>query len=182
MAKEESTFAQLGSWVVRHWAIAIGVWVGLMVLSLALSPALEKSLQGAGMTYEGGEARQTELQLQKELQIAPDPLTIVFQSPSTQSWPVIENLLNQIQAVPGVRSVMSATEDPEYISGDGRTQYAVVNLQQTGTDSIPTIDRIEHLLDRNAAKAVKTWVSGKAVVDREAQRISKADLARAELQ
>jgi putative drug exporter of the RND superfamily len=181
MAKGESIFAQLGSWVVRHWAIAIGLWIGLTILSLTLSPALEKSLQGAGMTYEGGEARQTELQLQKELQISPDPLTVVFQSPSTQFWPVIENLLNQIQAVPGVRSVMSAAENPEYLSGDGRTQYAVVNLQQSGTDSIPTIDRIEHLLEQNAAKEVKTWVSGKAVVDREAQRISKADLARAEL-
>jgi uncharacterized membrane protein YdfJ with MMPL/SSD domain len=50
MAKGDSIFAQLGSWVVRHWAIVIGRWVGLTVLSLALSPALEKSLQV--LTYD----------------------------------------------------------------------------------------------------------------------------------
>jgi uncharacterized membrane protein YdfJ with MMPL/SSD domain len=95
MAKEESTFARLGSWVVRHWAIAISRWIGLTILSLTLSPALEKSLQGAGMTYEGGEAQQTELQLQKELQISPDPLTVVFQSPS---GPAIDNLGGRVGA------------------------------------------------------------------------------------
>jgi hypothetical protein len=68
-----SRFAQLGQLITQHKALTLSFWVGLMVLSLVLSPLLENSLKRAGMIYEGGEARQTELRLQQELHLSANP-------------------------------------------------------------------------------------------------------------
>jgi hypothetical protein len=53
-----SLFAKIGYHVVRSHSLIISLWVLLMVVSLALTPQLERSLKGAGMTYEAGEAHQ----------------------------------------------------------------------------------------------------------------------------
>ncbi|MGB8699162.1 MAG: MMPL family transporter [Thermosynechococcaceae cyanobacterium] len=180
-----SRFAQLGRWITQHKTLTLSLWIGLMVLSLMLSPSLESSLKGAWMTYEGGEARQTELQLQQELQLASDPLTVVFQGrphqSSTQMRQDVATLVAQIRGVSGVRSVLSAAEHPEYRSADGQVEYAVLNLNPNAVETAATIDDIEARLHQNAIQGLQTFVSGKAIVDREAQRISKADSSRAEL-
>ncbi len=150
-----------------------------MVLSLALAPGLEHSLKGAGMTYEGSVARQTEQKLQQELGLALDPLTIVFQNAKQAiSPPEIETLLDRIARVPEVQSVTRSADHPEFRSADGHTQYHLVNLKSaSGT----AIDRIEDLFKRDIPQDLQVFVTGRAVVDRDAQRISKADLGRAEL-
>ncbi len=63
-------FERLGRWITRHNRLTLGIWLVLMSLSLVVSPQLEGALKGAGMGYAGGEARQTELALQRELGIS----------------------------------------------------------------------------------------------------------------
>jgi putative drug exporter of the RND superfamily len=174
-------FTRFGQGVSRYPAWVLSIWVTLMVISLALTPALEKSLRGAGMTYEDSAARQTEQQLQRELGVPIDPLTLVFQS-TTRSLqtPEIEALLDRVQHTAGVKSVERTAIHPEFRSVDGRTQYNLVSLVP---DAEPTavIERIEENLRRDVPADLQVLLTGRAVVDREAQRISKADLGRAEL-
>jgi putative drug exporter of the RND superfamily len=174
-------FTRFGQGITRYPAWVLGTWVALTVISLALTPALEKSLQGAGMTYEDSAARQTEQQLQRELGVPIDPLTLVFQS-TTRSLqtPEIEALLDRVQRTEGVKSVERTATHPEFRSADGRTQYNLVSLVP---EAAPTavIERIEASLQRDVPADLQVLLTGRAVVDREAQRISKADLGRAEL-
>ncbi len=173
-------FARLGQRVSRYPAWILGLWAALMVISLALTPQLERSLQGAGMTYEGSAARQTEQRLQQELGLAMDPLTIVFQSSKSLDTPAIESLLDRVQNTPGVASVGRTAAHPEFRSADGRTQYNLVNLAADVSPN-PVIEQIEEKISRDRPSDLQIFVTGRAVVDREAQRISKADLGRAEL-
>ena len=50
-----------------------------------------------------------------------------------------------------------------------------------GTQAFPTIDRIEQILKENQTQNLQTFLTGKLVVDKNAQSISKTDLGRAEL-
>jgi putative drug exporter of the RND superfamily len=176
-----SLFARIGNQVVRLRSIIVGLWVLFMVASLALTPQLERSLRGAGMNYEAGEARQTERLLQQELNLPADPLIIVFQASAAQALkqaqPALVKLLTQIRQSPGVTS---ATDAQQHQSPDGRTQYSIIRLQQSDSDAIPAIDRINQILNREVPKTLQTFVTGKTVVDRDVLEISKADLARAE--
>ncbi|NJM46363.1 MAG: hypothetical protein HC860_09430 [Alkalinema sp. RU_4_3] len=54
--ESNSPFARLGRSICRRPAWILGIWTIAMILSLALTPGLEYSLKGAGMTYEGSVA------------------------------------------------------------------------------------------------------------------------------
>lgn len=181
--ESDSRFGRVGRWITDHNRLTLGIWLGLMVLSLVVSPGLEQSFNGAGMTYGGGEARRTELRLQQELNISADPLTIVFQpmsgiSPS-QTQATISRLVTKIRNISGVTSVLSPIDHPSYRSATASVQYGIITLDPT-VDSRTTIDRIEAQFQGNSPD-INLLLSGQMIVDREAQRISKADLAKAEL-
>jgi putative drug exporter of the RND superfamily len=85
-----------------------------------------------------------------------------------------------VQRTEGVKSVERTATHPEFRSADGRTQYNLVSLLPDG-EPTATIERIAENLRRDVPADLQVLLTGRAVVDREAQRISKADLGRAEL-
>ncbi len=177
-----SFFACIGYQVGRSRSIVIGLWILLMIASLSLTPQLERSLKGAGMTYEAGEARRTEQLLQQDLNFPADPLTIVFQSSTAaqlvQAQPEVDRRIFRIRQIPGVGS---ATDALLHQSPDRRTQYSLIRLKQNGSDAVPSIDAIRQILSRGLPSTLKTFVTGKAAVDQDVLGVSKVDLARAEL-
>jgi putative drug exporter of the RND superfamily len=184
MDASKTFYTNLGHQIYRHRKLTIGIWISLMLLSLALTPALEKSLSGAGMTYEGGAAHATAQHLQTELHLNPHPLTLVFTTQPKDAPPLdleVSALVSKLQAIPGILTITTALDHPEYRSPDRRTQYSTINLATSVPNPVPTIDQIEQMLQQNAPARWKTYVTGKAVVDRDAQRISKIDLGRAEI-
>jgi len=177
-----SLFAWLGCSCYRYRRTVIAIWGILVLLSLALTPYLDSVLKGAGMVYEGGEANRVEQLLQQQLKIAPDPLTIVFQNTqNSDNKTQVEQILTQVKNLPSVSSVVSATERPDYLNTDGNIQYSIINLKVTGLETVPVIERIEQVLSESNTRNLKTFLTGKFVVERDAQRISKVDLAKAEL-
>ena len=191
-----SWFARLGQLIYRYRRITILVWMILVILSLVLLPQLDKVLQGTGMLYNAGAAHRAEQRLKQELNIDPDALTIVFQTENSipAADPLtIQPILDDILRLTAVRSLTSAVQRPEYRSQDGTTQYAIVNLKVQGNAAIPALSQIDKVLlhrkiARQASRStgdltddLKVFLIGKAVVDRDVQRISKADLGRVEL-
>ena len=180
-----SLFARLGHFAYRYRRTVISIWGVVLLLSLALTPRLDSALKGAGMVYEAGKAKRAEQLLQQELKVAPDALTLVFQSAQDQTLDAhktdIDQLVNQIRNLPSVNSIVSSVERPEYRSADGSTQYSVINLKTSGSEAVPILDRIEQVLTESHHRNLKTFLTGKPVVDRDAQRISKKDLGKAEL-
>jgi putative drug exporter of the RND superfamily len=179
---KSSFFSHIGYRVGRSRSVVVGLWILLMLASLSLTPQLEQSLKGAGMTYEAGEARRTEQLLQQDLDFPADPLTVVFQAPTAedlkQAQPVVNRLLSKIRQIP---EVSSATDVLQHQSPDRRTQYSLIRLKQNGNDAAPPIDNIRQVLSQALPLPLKTFVTGKAAVDQDVLGVSKADLARAEL-
>ena len=167
-----SLFARLGHFAYCYRRTVIGIWGVLLLLSLALTPRLDSALKGSGMVYEAGQAKRAEQLLQQELKIAPDALTLVFQSFQHQTLDAhktdVDQLLNQIRNLPSVSSVVSSAERPDYRSADGSTQYSVINLKTNGSEAVPVIDRIEQVLIESHNRNLKTFLTGKPVVDRDA--------------
>ncbi|MGV0026159.1 MMPL family transporter [Phormidesmis priestleyi] len=175
-----SWFAKLGRFIYEHRGWTIAIWAILIGVSLIATPALESALKETGAVYEAGEAYQTEQFLQKELNVIPDALTLVFQRRSNSQINPIEvtSLLNQIRRLSAVRSVV---ENPQYRSGDGQTQYSMIQLQVKEREADRAIDRIEQILTQQSSSSFQTFLTGKPIVDRAVQQISKADLGRIEL-
>ena len=182
---KQSVFAQLGRLAYHYRRTVIATWGVLLLLSLAVTPHLDRVLKGTGTTYEAGEAAQVERLLKQELNVVPDALTIVFESPQGQTLDQysaeIEQTLERVRNLPLVSSVLSAVKRPEYRSADRRTEYSVINLKVSGPEEVPVIDRIEQVLTHSDAQKLNTFLIGKPVVDRDVQRISKTDLGKAEL-
>ncbi len=189
--------ARLGHLIYRYRTWTIGCWAVVMMLSLAFTPALESALKETGAVYEAGEAYRTEQHLKRELNTNVEPLTLVLQNKGSKiNQAEVERLLNQIRAVPGVRSVVSAAENPEQLSTDKQTQYSVIQLQNDRRETAAkanrametliakstsaAIDAIDHLIHQTPP-TLKAFLTGKPIVDREIQRIGKADLSLVEL-
>ena len=182
---DHSWFAHWGRFIYRHRGATIAIWAGLIALSLMVTPALERALKETGAIYEAGRAYQTEQFLAQELQVQPDALTLVFQRRSP-TGPIInpqevEILLNQIRQLPTIRMVTSPIAQPEYRSADGQVQYSQMQLRVTGSEVGEAIDQIEQILARQKGDSFQTFLTGKPLVDRAVQQISKADLGRIEL-
>lgn len=181
----QSIFTKLGKLTYRYRGLVIIFWILLVLLSLALTPQLSSALKGTGTVYEAGQANIAEQILQRELNINPNALTAVFKSSEESVSQDIETTVQQIFArlddISSVSSVVSASKRPEYRSQDGHTQYAEINLKVSGSQAFPIIDRIEQILKENQTQNLQTFLTGKLVVDKNAQSISKTDLGRAEL-
>jgi len=180
-----SRFAGLGRLVYHYRTWVIILWGLLIVVSLAFTPALESALKETGAVYEAGQAYRTEQLLQQELKVMPNPLILVFQSQQTPKSEIdqaeVERLLSLIRNLPLVSSVVSAAEHPDYRSANGQTQYSVIQLHVKDHSMGSAIDHINQILTQHTPHNLKTFLSGKPVVDLEVQRISKADLGRVEL-
>jgi putative drug exporter of the RND superfamily len=179
-ASKPTFFTRLGNGVSRYPAWILGLWALVMVISLSLTPSLEKSLRGAGMTYEDSAARQTEQKLAQDLGLPIDPITLIFQVKNRSlDTGEIESLLDRVQRLTGIKSVTRTAMHPEFRSADGRTQYNLVSIDP-GNDPSSIIAGIEDSLSRDLPPDLAVFVTGRSVVDKHLQSISKTDLARAE--
>lgn len=182
---KRSLFALLGGIIYHYRSWAIIFWGLLTILSLALTPLLENALQEAGVVDETGVAYRTQQLLQQELALDPNALTLVFQrsqnSTADTAQDEVEQTLNSVRNLPVVSKVVSVKEHPEYQSPDGKTQYSVIQVRGKDHDMVPAIDQIERVLIQHSSQHVRTFLTGKPSIEREVQRIGKADLGQVEL-
>ncbi len=168
------------------------MWGIVTLLSLISTPLLENSLQEVKIVDQTGEANLTEQLLQQEFKIDPNALTLVFQLPEGAVPDVaqseIQAILASVQKLPATKQVTSPSERPDYQSADGRVQYSVIELssQKKLSSDIAAIEQVltersSQTPSQNPAQNITTYLTGKPAIDREVQRISKADLGRVEL-
>lgn len=182
---KQSLFARLGKLIYHNRVWAIIVWVLLTVVSLALTPSLENALQESRVVDETGVAYRTQQLLQQELKLDPNAITLVFQrfqnSAADTAQSEIEQTLNSVRSLPVVSKVVSVKEHPEYQSTDGLTQYSVIQLRVKERKLVPALDQIEQVLSQHSSQQVRTFLTGLPAIEREVQRIAKAELGRVEL-
>ncbi|MBC8123403.1 MAG: MMPL family transporter [Gemmatimonadaceae bacterium] len=181
-----SIFVLMGRLAYRYRFWVVLTWGALLVLSLIFAPRLDTVLKGSGTADVEGPASRTERLLQRELNFTSTELvTAVFKAPPGQVLvsyqEQIDRVLEQVRVLPVVQTVTTDREQPQFLSRDGRTAYSLVRLGVSGNAVNPALDQIEALLKPLSATRVRAYLTGMPVVFRDAARVGKADLGRAEL-
>ncbi|PSN18858.1 hypothetical protein C7271_10345 [filamentous cyanobacterium CCP5] len=109
--------------------------------------------------------------------IDPNALTLVLDARQADEAVPVDSLLADIAALPAVESV-SASLTPES-AVDRQVDYHQVDLRVSGSEAYPVIADISNILAEQP-DGLAGYLTGKDVVDYEAQQISKRDLIRAE--
>lgn len=174
-----SLFVTIGRWVYRYRGLVLALWVGLLLLGGLFAPRLDSVLHGTGTTYEAGEAAQTDRILADRLGLDADALTVVFEYADSSDRSDIQPLLKALAALPAVESVSQEAAAPGMTATDV-VDYRLISLGVGGGETNIAIADMLALLEDETPAGVTSYLTGKAVVDYEAQEISKKDLVRAE--
>jgi RND superfamily putative drug exporter len=165
------------SYRYRFWILSI--WIILLIAGAWLGSGLEGVLKGTGTVYTGGEAAQVSQLLEQELGIDTDALTLVIDAREVAQPVDLAPLLADIAALPTVDAIdqtLFNLGDEANIKVDARQ----ISLRVAGSETYPVIDNINQILQQQPLPDLKTYLTGKDMVDYEAQQISKQDLLVAE--
>src|SRR5918997_2375243 len=124
-------FAFLGRMAYRwRWVILI-VWGAALLLSLPLLPRVAGALKVGGFSSPDTEAARAREVLERELGLVPSTLLVVYQSDSLRAddpafAAAIDRSLAGVRALPSVTGIILPAADPNLISDDRDTAYAIV--------------------------------------------------------
>ncbi|MDF2761102.1 MAG: putative rane protein mmpL3, partial [Thermomicrobiales bacterium] len=177
-------FAFLGRIAYRwRWVILI-VWGAALLLSLPLLPRVAGSLKVGGFSSPDTEAARAREVLERELGFAPSTLLVVYQSDSLQAndpefAAAIERSLAGVRALPSVTGIILASADPNLISDDGDTAYAIAGLSAGPEEAQRLVPGFEAAI--LPQDEVRISVTGAGASYRDIETASQRDLRRAEV-
>src|SRR5687768_10302482 len=177
-------FALLGRLAYRwRWPILI-VWCAALLLALPVLPRVAGSLKVGGFSSPNTEAARARDVLQRELEFAPSTLLVVYQSdtliandPAFQA--AIDRSLAGVRALPSVTGIILPSADPNLISDDGDTAYAIAGLSAGPEEAQRLVPEFEAALVPQ--DEVRISVTGAGASYRDIETASQRDLRRAEV-
>ena len=179
-----SVFHHIGIFAYRfRWAILV-LWGGLLISSAFFAPDLSGRLKGGGFEGANSEAERAQNVLSDEFGASPATLTVVFTggglpARSEEFQEAQESALADVRKLDDVGSVASydASEDPRFISEDGKKAYAVVtsNVSIDQTRSV-----VEEVRSKVSSGKLDTYVTGAPAVYQDLEDASNEDVKQAE--
>jgi putative drug exporter of the RND superfamily len=177
-------FARLGRAAYRwRWVILV-LWSLALLVAVPVLPRVPGALKVGGFSSPNTEAARARVVLQRELGFAPSTLLVIYQSdtlsahdPAFQA--AVERSLTRVRAMPGVTDVILPAADPNLISPDGDTAYAIVGLSQGPEEAQRLVPAFEAALEPQ--DAVRMSVAGAPAFYRDIETVSQRDLRRAEV-
>ena len=177
-------FAWLGRVAVRwRWAILI-VWSAALLLTLPILPRVGETLKVGGFSSPNTEAAQARDVLQRELGFSPSTLLVIYQSDTLRAdapafQAAVERSLREVQSLPGVTEVILPAADPNLISADADTAYAIVGLAEGPEEAQRFVPEFEAALAPQ--DELRMSVAGAPAFYRDIETVSQRDLRRAEI-
>ncbi len=166
-----------------RWPILI-VWCAALLLALPVLPRVAGSLKVGGFSSPNTEAARAREVLQRELEIAPSTLLVVYQSdglraddPAFQA--AIDRSLAGVRTLPSVTGIILPSADSSLISDDADTAYAIVGLSEGPEDAQRLVPGFEAALEPQ--DDVRMSVAGAGAFYRDIETVSQRDLRRAEV-
>jgi RND superfamily putative drug exporter len=177
-------FASLGRAAYRwRWVILV-LWSLALLVAVPVLPRVPGVLKVGGFSSPNTEAARARDVLQRELGFAPSTLLVIYQSdtlaardPAFQR--AVERSLAQVRTLPGVTDVILPAADPNLISPDGDTAYAIVGLSQAPEEAQRLVPTFEATLEPQ--EDVRMSVAGAPAFYRDIETVSQRDLRRAEV-
>ena len=180
-----TAFERLGTFAFRRrWWVLAG-WGLIVLVALPFAPRAPGVLSAGGFSLDSLESSQARATLVRELGMPPSALVLVYQSTGSARAgdPAFEAAVQAatqgVAAAPYVRQVASHLLAPAQVSADRRVAYDVVLLDIAPDDSPAALPGIQAAL--RPAPGVQVTLAGGPAFYGDIQKVSEADLRRAEL-
>lgn len=177
-------FEKIGRFSYRYRWFVLAVWAALLVAGAFFAPNLAERLQGGGFAGANTEAERVQDVMVEEFDISPTSLTVVFTSEelrakSTGFQEAEQKALQGVGDIQGVSSVSTYrdTQNPEFISQDGRKSYAVIGFDVEADRATEMVDTVR---EEVSSQRLDTYVTGAPAVYMDIQQASNEDVKKAE--
>ena len=180
-----TAFERLGRFAYRRRWWVLAAWALFVLLAIPFAPRAPAALRAGGFSLDDLESAQARATLVSELGAPPSALVLVYESTgdARAGDPAFEGAVRGatagVTAAPYVRQVASHLLAPVQVSADRRVAYDVVLLDIAPDDSPAALPGIEAAL--RTVPGVSVTLAGGPAFYGDIQRVSEADLRRAEL-
>ncbi len=176
-------FDRLGRFVARRAWWVIAVWAVLLLVAIPFAPQLPGKLSAGGFILDDLESARAKTLLERELDVPPSALVIVFSSPTlTAGDPAFEvaaaEATRDVATAPHVVRVVSHTLAPSQVSVDRHTAYDIVFLDLAPDDSPDALPILRERL--HDAPGIDVALAGGPAFYGDVQTVSESDLRRSE--
>ena len=179
-----SIFHSIGVFAYRfRWAILL-LWGVLLISSSFFAPELSGRLKGGGFDGANSEAERVQDLMSDEFGASPATLTVVFTgggipARSREFQDAQERALAGVRELDDVSQVASyaGSEDPRFISEDGKKSYAVVTSDVSIDE---TRNVVEEVRGEVSSDKLETYVTGAPAVYQDLEEASNEDVKNAE--
>jgi RND superfamily putative drug exporter len=143
------SFEGLARWTYRNRRLVILIWLGIILLSVALVPRVSSILAHGATETTRGEAAEGYALLEEDLGLERNAMIVVFTSDTLRTDDP-QFAFEMDAALAGLRDIeeldppmtYASTGDPRFVSTDGHTAYAVVGMNAdlfTGCKLVPDV-------------------------------------------
>ncbi|MDQ3655962.1 MAG: MMPL family transporter [Chloroflexota bacterium] len=166
----------------RWWIVA--VWALALIVAVPVLPRVTGALQMGGFTSPTTESYRASQVLQQELGFSPSSMVVIFRGeslryPDPAFQAQMAATLAGVQELPYVGDVLLPSQDPNLVSSDGDTAYAVVSLDLPDEEAQSIIPEFKAALA--PAPDLDVLLAGGPVFYADLEQVTQRDLERAEL-
>lgn len=164
-------------WIVALWALAL-------IVAVPVLPRVTGALQMGGFTSPTTESYRASQVLQRELGFSPSSMVVIFRGeslryPDPAFQAQMTATLAGVQDLPYVGDVLLPAQDPNLVSSDGDTAYAIVSLDLPDEEAQSIIPEFRAALA--PAPDLDVLLAGGPVFYADLEQVTQRDLERAEL-
>ena len=177
-------FEWIGEFTYRYRWFVVGFWLLVLIASAFFAPNLGDRLKGGGFAGSNTEAERVQDIMVDDFGRSPATLTVVFEGDglsarSEEFQKAEQRALEDLRALPETSFVASysGTEDPRFISEDGKESYAVIGFNITVDE---TQNLVGEVRQKVRSEELTTYVTGAPAVYLDIQNASNEDIRKAE--
>ncbi len=177
-------FASIGRFAYRRRWWVIVAWGVLLAAAAPVLPRIEEPLKVGGFSSPEIEAARAREVLERELGFAPSTMVVIFRSdrfPATDPAfeAQAEAAVARVRRLPNVTDVVLPSDDPNLISPDGDTAYALIGFDLPPEEAQRIVPAFEAALGE--PPDLDLLVAGAPAFYADIETVSQRDLRRAEL-
>ena len=177
-------FHRLGAFTYRFRWVILLLWGVLLIASSFFAPELSGRLKGGGFEGSNSEAERAQDLMSEEFGVSPATLIVVFEgdglsATSEKFRSAQERALAGVREMSEVRhvTIYADTEDPRFISEDGKKAYAVIAFNVSIDETRNVVDEVR---SKVRSEDLETYVTGAPAVYQDLEEASNEDIKQAE--
>lgn len=166
---------------LRRPKTTIALWAVIVALSIPFALQLEHALKAGGFSNPRGDGTVGQAVLEDAFGEPPNSLQVVLQGDAAAIPAAVDAVRDVAEVTPHVVAVTDASEQPAWLSADGRTTFVQIGFDADGTTTQNLVADLRDDLTGAVDPAVTVHVTGAPALDLDLNVQSQKDALRAEM-